>query len=90
MNRKLADLYLHWGRFIVCAVVFSCLFLLRFYGPVDPMGLCRVRSVYLTTHLMGRRSPLSGEPVLCTFFRKKLTTALLESAEMVYNVYHMV
>ena len=33
----------------------SCLFVLRFYGPVNPMG-----SVYLTTHLLGRLSPLSG------------------------------
>ena len=37
-----------------------CLFLLRFYGPVNPMGSCRVRSVYLTTRLLGRLSPLSG------------------------------
>ena len=26
-----------------------CLFVLRFYGPVNPMGSCQVRSVYLTT-----------------------------------------
>ena len=38
----------------------SCLFVLRFYGPVNPMGSCRARSVYLTTHLLGRLSPLSG------------------------------
>ena len=36
------------------------LFVLRFYGPVNPMGSCRARSVYLTTHLLGRLSPLSG------------------------------
>ena len=36
-----------------------CLFVLRFYGPVNPMGSCRERSVYLTTRLMGRLSPLS-------------------------------
>ena len=60
---------------------FASLFELRFYGPVNPMGSCRVRSVYLTTHLLGRLSPLSGLPVLCTFFRQKLTTALLESGE---------
>ena len=54
--------------------------MLRFYGPVNPMGSCQARSVYLTTHLLGRLSPLSGQPVLCTFFRQKLTTALLESA----------
>ena len=34
------------------------LFVLRFYGPVNPMGSCRVRSVYLTTLLLGRLSPL--------------------------------
>ena len=41
----------------------------------------RARSVYLTSHLLGRLSPLSGEPVLCILFLQKLTTALLESAE---------
>ena len=33
---------------------------LRFYGPVNPMGSCRARSVYLTIRLLGRLSPLSG------------------------------
>ena len=61
--------------------LFVCLFVLRFYGPVNPMGSCRARSVYLTTRLLGRFSPLSGYPVLCTFFRQKLTTSLLESAD---------
>ena len=36
-----------------------CLFVLRFYGPVNPMGSCWARSVYLTTCLLGRLSPLS-------------------------------
>ena len=36
------------------------LFVLRFYGPVNPMGSCWAWSVYLTTHLLGRLSPLSG------------------------------
>ena len=35
---------------------FVCLFVLRFYGPVNPMGSCRARSVYLTTHLLGRKN----------------------------------
>ena len=35
-------------------------FVLRFYNPVNPVGSCRARSVYLTTHLLGRLSPLSG------------------------------
>ena len=53
------------------------LFVLRFYGPVNRIGSCRARSVYLTTRLLGRLSPLSGKSVLCTFFHQKLTTALL-------------
>ena len=36
------------------------LFVLRFYGPVNPMGSRRAWSVYLTTRLPGRLSPLSG------------------------------
>ena len=57
------------------------LFVLSFYGPLNLMGSCQVQSVYLTALLLGRFSPLSGQPVLCTIFRQKLTTALLESAE---------
>ena len=38
----------------------TALFVLRFYGPVNPMGSCRARSVYLTTRLLGRLSPPSG------------------------------
>ena len=41
-----------------CQII--CLFVLRFYGPVNPMGSCRARSVYLATRLLGRLSPLSG------------------------------
>ena len=40
--------------------LFVCLFVLRFYGPVNPMGSCRAQSVYLTTRLLGRLSPLSS------------------------------
>ena len=36
------------------------LFVLRFYGPVNPMGSCRARSVYLNTRLLGKLSPLNG------------------------------
>ena len=39
--------------------VYVNLFVLRFYGPVNPMGSCRAWSVYLTTCLLGRLSPLS-------------------------------
>ena len=38
----------------------GCLFVLRFYGPVNPMGSCRAWSVYLTTRLLGRLSPVSS------------------------------
>ena len=41
-------------------VWFVCLFVLRFYGPVNPMGSCQALSIYLTTRLPGRRSPQSG------------------------------
>ena len=37
-----------------------CLFVLRFYGPVNPMGSCRAWLVYLATCLLGRLSPLSS------------------------------
>ena len=41
-------------------VISSCLFVLRFYGPVNPMESCPVPSVYLSRLLLGRLSPLSG------------------------------
>ena len=47
------------------------------YGPVNPMGSCRSRSVDLTTLLLGRLSPLSSLPGLCTFFCQKLATVPL-------------
>ena len=33
---------------------------LRLYGPVNHIGQCQARPVYLTTLLLGRLSPLSG------------------------------
>ena len=47
------------------------LFVLRFYGPVNPLGSYLARSVYLITLTLDRLSPLSSLPVLCTFFCKK-------------------
>ena len=47
------DLDVNW-------VKVNCLFVLRFYCPVNPMGSCQARSIYLATHLLGRLSPLSG------------------------------
>ena len=29
---------------------------MRFYGPVNPLGSCRVQSVYLTTFFLGRQA----------------------------------
>ena len=37
-----------------------CLFVLRFYSPVNLMGSCQARSIYLTTHSLGRLNPPSG------------------------------
>ena len=59
-DRNLHILDMFNGTFLLDAVHIVCLFVLRFYGPVNPMGSCRARSVYLTTRLLGRLSPLSG------------------------------
>ena len=48
------------SRLLLSSVPYLALFVLRFYGPVKPMGSCRARSVYLTTCLLGRLSPLNG------------------------------
>ena len=49
--------------FLAKTKVSMFLFVLRFYGPVNPMGLCRAYSVYLTALLLDRLSRLSGSPV---------------------------
>ena len=79
--------FLFKGKFgYICNTIFTLqysnlfVFVLLFYGTVNPMGSCQAQSVYLTT-LLSRLCPLSGKSVLCTFFRQKQTTALLESAE---------
>ena len=49
------------GPFVfVCLFSMFVLLVLRFYGPVNHMGSCRARSVYITTHLLGRLGPLTG------------------------------
>ena len=58
-----------------------CWFVLGSYGRVNTIRSFWAWSVYLTTLLLGRHSPLNGSPVLCTFFCQKLTTALLDSVE---------
>ena len=41
------------------------LFVLRLYGPVNPIMTCQAQSVYLTTLLLDRLSPLSGLNQYC-------------------------
>ena len=67
---------------------FVCLFVLKFYGPVNPMWSCRARSVYLTTRLLGRRLTsivhiLSPETDNCPSWisgRERMTVALRKHA----------
>ena len=47
---------------------FFFLFVFRFCSPVNPMGSCRGRSVYLTTCLLDRLSPTIRECVLNCLF----------------------
>ena len=48
----------HWMPIpTACAYLFVCVEVLRLS---QPNGSCRARSVYLTTRLLGRPSPLSG------------------------------
>ena len=53
---------LRWSRHV--EPVFALfVFVLRVYGPFNPMGSCQTRSVYLNTLLLGKLSPLSSSPV---------------------------
>ena len=56
--------YVFWLFFVILFArllhLMICLFVLRFYGPVNPLGSCRARSVYLTTRLLDRLSPVNG------------------------------
>ena len=51
--------------------------MLRFYGPVNPMGSCRARSVYLTTRLLGRLSPLNVNQYCAHSFARNLQLPFL-------------
>ena len=57
----------------ILSLEFVCVEVLR---PSNSKGSCRARSIYLTTLLLGRFSPL-----LCTFFHQELITVLLEAVE---------
>ena len=52
--------YVHFSKLKRKTQTWVYLFVLRFYSPVNPMGSCQARSVYLTTHLLGRLCPLSS------------------------------
>ena len=43
--------------FVCIEVLFVCV---EVFSPVNPMGSCQARSVYLTTRLLGRFGPLGG------------------------------
>ena len=61
--------------------VAGCLYDIVCVEVLLPTGSCQAWSIYLTTLLLDRLSPLSSQPVLWTLFRQKLTNALLESLE---------
>ena len=59
-----------------------CLFVLRFYGPINPMGSCRERSIYLATRLLGRLSPQWLTSIVYILLPETDNcTVLLDSAE---------
>ena len=60
------------------------LFVLRFYGPVNPMGSCRAWSVYLTS-LLGRLSPLSGFCFCVEVLRPSQPNGVMSSAVSLPN-----
>ena len=64
-----------------CTFLFSDkdLFVLRFYGQVNPLRSCRAQSVYLITLLLCRFSPLSSLPVLVHILSLKTDNCFLES-----------
>ena len=48
--------YMFYTRGRLKSVLTMDLFVLRFYGPVNPVGSCRAQSVYLISLLLGRQS----------------------------------
>ena len=68
---KFLQIRLHHCRTLSGCIIkeFVCLFVLRFYGPVNPMGSCRARSVYRTTRLLGRLSKAGNQYCAHSFAR---------------------
>ena len=45
----------NYHKFVICCSCDTfCLFVLQFYSPVNPLGSCQARSVYLTTLFPGQ------------------------------------
>ena len=62
-----------WKHLLWVLISFVCVEVLQ---PSQPNGVMSSMVSLPTTLLLGRLSPLSGWPVLCTFFYQKLITAL--------------
>ena len=62
IGAKLKRLSTYKGQFLWIPVrgIYCGMLVLRFYGPVNPMGSCWAWSVYLTTRLLGRLSPVTS------------------------------
>ena len=65
-------------RVVTPKIDFVCVDVLR---PSQPNGVIWSAVSLLAALLLARLSPLSGLPVLCTFFRQKQSIAILESTE---------
>ena len=95
---------IYLNRRVFVMTIYNCidsLFVLRFYGPVNPMGSSWARSVYLTTRLLARLSPLvtslySHDITLVLFYwiikqiiRKKNTLSLETGASLGYTLFSL-
>ena len=64
-------------KFLYDINAFKLMFVLKFYGLVNPMESCWAQSVNVTTLLLGRLSPQRGKPILCTFFARNWQLSFL-------------
>ena len=66
-------------------MLFVCSFVLQFYGPVNPVGSCRVCSIYLIKLLLGRLSFKQLTSIVhilgCNLKTKELLDCVLISAQ---------
>ena len=61
---------LHLNQTCLSVTVSPDAFVLRFYGPVNPMGSCRARSVYLTTRFTSMVYGLNAIVYTILLFKK--------------------